>query len=128
MARKVLVTYAADSADAGSVAGLAGTMGAELRSYGHQVDVVELRRVQDLTPYDVVLLGSASSTGRRPRVVVRFLRHHDKALRERQLWMFDGRLAPAAVREWVSDVNAAIEAASRSTWHRPTHPAGHFLG
>jgi menaquinone-dependent protoporphyrinogen oxidase len=42
------------------------------------------------------------------------------------------------IRAWAVDINAALAATERSTWHRPTdrrtsrhvfkHPAGHFLG
>lgn len=34
------------------------------------------------------------------------------------------------VRHWSDDINAALEATERSTWHRPSRkpPAGHFLG
>ncbi|MER7246893.1 flavodoxin domain-containing protein [Kribbella sp. NPDC000426] len=37
------------------------------------------------------------------------------------------------IRAWATDINAALEATERSTWHRPptptpTRPAGHFLG
>ena len=56
MSKNVLVAYASKS---GATAGIAEAIGAELRAHGHDVDVLDVNRVQDLARYDVVVLGSA---------------------------------------------------------------------
>ncbi|HEY9332779.1 MAG TPA: flavodoxin domain-containing protein, partial [Kribbella sp.] len=85
MSKNVLVAYASKS---GATAGIAEAIGAELRAHGHDVDVLDVNRVQDLARYDVVVLGSAIYLRRWRKDAVRFLRHHVDALRERQVWLF----------------------------------------
>lgn len=186
--KKVLVAYASKT---GATADIAAAIGDELRAHGHDVDVLDVARVQDLTPYDAVVLGSAIYLRRWRREAMHFLRHNVAELRQRQVWLFHsgpvgpdkdqdesmppavqhlaheigatpavtfpGRLDPATatsflarrlasgnlagdfrdwdkIRAWSADISAALEAAGRSTWHRPTAepaprpPAGHFLG
>jgi menaquinone-dependent protoporphyrinogen oxidase len=192
MSKKVLVAYASKS---GGTAGIAEAIGAELSTHGHDVDVLDVNGVKDLTRYDVVILGSALYIRRWRRDAVRFLHHNVDELRKRQVWLFhsgpvgpdkdeDQAMPPAVrrlaheigatpavtfagrlqadtakgflarrlatgslaadsrdwgrIRAWADDINAAIEATERSTWHRPAarqspkhaarHPAGHFLG
>ncbi|MET9311840.1 flavodoxin domain-containing protein [Kribbella sp. NPDC003505] len=85
MSKNVLVAYASKS---GATAGIAEAIGAELRAHGHDVDVLDVNRVQDLARYDVVVLGSAIYIRRWRKDAVRFLRHNVDALRERQVWLF----------------------------------------
>jgi menaquinone-dependent protoporphyrinogen oxidase len=53
---KILVTYASR---AGSTAGVAEAIGKTLVENGAQVDVLPMKNVKDLTPYRVVVAGSA---------------------------------------------------------------------
>jgi menaquinone-dependent protoporphyrinogen oxidase len=85
MSKKVLVAYASKS---GATAGIAEAIGAELQLHGHDVDVLDVNQVTDLTRYDVVVLGSALYIRRWRKNAVRFLRHNVDALRERQVWLF----------------------------------------
>ncbi|WP_427891994.1 flavodoxin domain-containing protein [Kribbella sp. GL6] len=85
MSKKVLVAYASKM---GATAGIAQAIGDELRAHGHDVDVLDVARVQDITPYDAVVLGSAIYLRRWRREAVHFLRHHVDELRQRQVWLF----------------------------------------
>ncbi|MEU4191714.1 flavodoxin domain-containing protein [Kribbella sp. NPDC026611] len=183
MSKNVLVAYASK---AGATAGIAEAIGDELRAHGHLVDVLDVAQVNDLTPYDAVVLGSAIYARRWRPEAVHFLRHHTAELRDRQVWLFHsgpvgpdkdqaqtmpravrhaaekigatpavtfaGRLTPetatgflarhlatgtlsgdsrdwSKIRAWATDLDAALTATNRSTWHRDPRPATeNYLG
>ena len=56
MSNRILVTYATR---AGSTAGVAEAIGKTLSESGTQVDVLPMQDVQDLSPYQAVIAGSA---------------------------------------------------------------------
>jgi menaquinone-dependent protoporphyrinogen oxidase len=85
MSRRVLVAYASKM---GATAGIADAIGAEIRTYGHQVDVCEVSTVGSITEYDAVVLGSAIYIRRWRPEAVHFLRKHARELRDRQVWLF----------------------------------------
>ncbi|TCC16075.1 flavodoxin domain-containing protein [Kribbella sindirgiensis] len=113
MSKKVLVAYASK---AGATAGIAGAIGTELTARGHDVDVLDVNRVKNVTQYDVVILGSALYIRRWRRDAVRFLRHNADALRGRQVWLFhsgpvgpdkdQAQDMPPAVRRLAQDIGA----------------------
>ncbi|MBK7316822.1 flavodoxin domain-containing protein [Candidatus Villigracilis affinis] len=60
MNNKILVTYASRF---GSTEGVAKSIGKTLAENGAKVDVLPMRDVKDLSPYDAVVAGSAVNGG-----------------------------------------------------------------
>lgn len=85
MSKKVLVAYATKM---GSTGTMAAVIGSELRAAGHQVDVHEVGAVLAVSEYDAVIVGSAIYQGRWRPEAVRFLRDHERQLRNRRVWLF----------------------------------------
>lgn len=84
-AMKVLVAYASKR---GSTAEIAEAVAGALRDSGLEAECVEGGEVDDLVPYDAVVLGSAVYTKRWRGEAKRFLRRHRKALAEMPMWVF----------------------------------------
>jgi menaquinone-dependent protoporphyrinogen oxidase len=82
---QVLVAYATKY---GATAGIAEKIGQVLRETGLRADVLPVDRVDDLTPYQAVVLGSAVYLGRWRKGAVKFLQSNEKALTERKVWLF----------------------------------------
>jgi menaquinone-dependent protoporphyrinogen oxidase len=81
----VLVAYASKR---GSTAEIAGFIADTLRDAGLSVDCVEAANVEDVRPYDGVILGSAVYIKRWQGDARRFLRRNAEALAERPFWVF----------------------------------------
>jgi menaquinone-dependent protoporphyrinogen oxidase len=93
MSKKVLVAYATKM---GATATIAAAIGSELRAAGHQVDVHEIGAVLAVSEYDAVIVGSAIYKGRWRTEAVRFLRDHERQLRNRPVWLFhSGPIGPS---------------------------------
>jgi menaquinone-dependent protoporphyrinogen oxidase len=82
---KVLVAYASKR---GSTEEIAAAVAETLRDSGLEVECVESGEVDDLAPYDAVVLGSAVYVKRWRGEAKRFLRKHGKALAEMPVWVF----------------------------------------
>lgn len=82
---KVLVAYASKR---GSTAEIATAIAETLREAGLEVDCLESGDVDDVTPYDAVVLGSAVYMKRWRGDAKHLLRKHSKQLSERPLWVF----------------------------------------
>ena len=82
---KVLVTHASKR---GSTAEIAAAIEDTLRKAGLEVDCRKSDDVEDVSPYDAVVLGSAVYLKRWRGDANHFLRKHSKQLAERPLWVF----------------------------------------
>lgn len=85
MDTKVLVTYATKHNSTGEIA---DKIGEALRQAGLQADVVPVKKVQDLSAYRAVVLGSAVYIGSWRKEAVQFLKANQGALAERAVWLF----------------------------------------
>lgn len=85
MSTRVLVTYASKY---GATAEIAEKIGELLRAAGLQTDVLPVKKVSDLTPYQAVVLGSAVFIGQWRKEAVAFLKDNENALAERAVWIF----------------------------------------
>jgi len=85
MNTQILVAYATKY---GATAEIAEKIGQVLREAGLRTDVLPVDRVSDLSPYQAVVLGSAVYIGKWRKEAVKFLKANEKALAERQVWLF----------------------------------------
>lgn len=83
---RALVSYATKN---GSTGEIAATIGDGLREAGIEVDVKDVRVVKSVTPYEIVVVGSALYMDRWRREAVRFLRRFAGELERREVWLFD---------------------------------------
>jgi menaquinone-dependent protoporphyrinogen oxidase len=83
--KRVLVAYASKN---GSTAEIAEAIAEELERWSLLVDCAEAGAVQDLEPYDAVVLGSAVYARRWRSSARTFLRRHRSALSTLPLWVF----------------------------------------
>jgi len=82
---RILVAYATKHGATGEIAEKIGQV---LRQSGMSVDVLPVRDVGDVAAYKAVVLGSALYIGRWLRDAAKFLEANEKALAERQVWVF----------------------------------------
>jgi menaquinone-dependent protoporphyrinogen oxidase len=83
---EILVVYASKH---NSTAEIAKAISEVLRQSGDfQVDIRSVEVVEDITPYDVVLLGSAVYAGNWQAAAAAFLQKHETELAQRAVWLF----------------------------------------
>jgi menaquinone-dependent protoporphyrinogen oxidase len=83
---RALVVYGSKR---GGTAGLAEMVGQAFRDVGHEVDVREgSERFEDLSAYDVVVIGGGLYANRWQKDARRFARRHQDLLRTRPVWLF----------------------------------------
>jgi len=82
---QVLVAYATKY---GATKEIAEEIGCVLRQAGLLTDVLPIDKVSNLNPYRAVVLGSAVYIGHWRKEAVKFLETNEKALAERQVWLF----------------------------------------
>ncbi|WP_329126333.1 flavodoxin domain-containing protein [Streptomyces sp. NBC_01465] len=110
MARRALVAYGTKN---GSTQGIAEAVAAALRTHTVETEVHPASEVEDVSPYDLVVLGGALYAGRWHRDAVRFARRHRAALLERAVWLFSsGPLDASATQRDIPPVRGARRAAA----------------
>ncbi len=83
---KVLVAYASKH---NSTAEIACTIGAILQQSDHfEVDIRSVEGVEEVSPYEIVVLGSAIYAGQWQSSAANFLKRHEQELAQRQVWLF----------------------------------------
>lgn len=85
MAVQVLVAYASKH---GATAEIAEKIGEELHTAGLPTDVLTVDRVDDLTLYKAIVLGSAVYVGQWRKEAATFIEVNEKLLVERPVWLF----------------------------------------
>jgi menaquinone-dependent protoporphyrinogen oxidase len=85
MEKRILVAYASKY---GSTAEIAERIGEVVRRSRTNVDVMDVKQVQDLTPYPAVVLGSALYMGRWHKEAAKFLQDNEAALAQKKIWLF----------------------------------------
>lgn len=97
MSIQVLVAYASRH---GATAEIAAKIGEVLSEAGFSVTVLPASQVQDLTPYQAVVLGSAVYMGQWLKEAADLLRDHQEELSKRMVWLFSsGPTGPAPVSQ-----------------------------
>jgi menaquinone-dependent protoporphyrinogen oxidase len=115
---KILVTYASRF---GSTAGVAEAIGKTLLEHGAQVDVLPMREVQDLSPYQTVVAGSAINGGAWLPEAVQFVQARRTELAQKRfaaflvcmtLSMKNGEQYRSHVATWLAPVRALVRPVS----------------
>ncbi|WP_369045480.1 flavodoxin domain-containing protein [Sinomonas sp. P10A9] len=81
----ILVAYASKH---GATAGIAERIGSTLNAAGLSATVKPVEEVDDVTPYDAVVLGSAAYMYHWMREATAFAKRHQSELAERPVWLF----------------------------------------
>ncbi|MER6611995.1 flavodoxin domain-containing protein [Streptomyces xantholiticus] len=112
MPRSVLITYGTKN---GSTAEIAASIATVLRDEGLETEVRPPSEVEDVLPYDAVVIGGALYMGRWHRDARRFTRQHAQALCRRPVWLFSsGPLDPSASERYIPPVAGARRAQRRT--------------
>jgi len=114
MNKKILVTYASR---AGSTAGVAEAIARTLVESGAQVDVIPMTQVNDLSPYQAVIAGSAIRGSKWLPEAMEFIKTHRGELAQNPfvsytvcitLAMSNNEQYRKAVSKWVAPVRAQV--------------------
>ena len=96
MPSNVLVAYGTTN---GSTARIAETIAEVLRKEGMTAKAMPARSVTDLGSYDAVVVGGGLYAGRWHKDTRRFIRHHNRELARRPLWLFSSGPLDASASE-----------------------------
>lgn len=108
--KRVLVAYASKN---GSTAEIAEAIGRELRLMGMDEHVLPVEQVEDVVPYDAVILGSAVYAWSWEKKAIRFAQENAEILRKKPVWLFSsGPLDWSAAEGETRPVRSARKVAS----------------
>ena len=108
--KRVLVAYASKN---GSTAEIAEAIGRELRLMGLDEHVLPVEQVEDVVPYDAVILGSAVYAWSWEKDAIKFAQENAEVLRKKPVWLFSsGPLDWSAAEGDVRPVRSARKVAS----------------
>lgn len=108
--KRVLVAYASKN---GSTAEIAEAIGRELRLMGVDEHVLPVEQVEDVIPYDAVILGSAVYAWSWEKNAVKFAEENAEVLRKKPVWLFSsGPLDWSAAEGDVRPVRSARKIAT----------------
>lgn len=82
---RVLVTYATKH---GATAEIAEKISEVLAENGLAVDVMEIKKVDNLTPYEAIVVGSSIYFSDWHKDMVNFLKENEELLIKREVWIF----------------------------------------
>jgi menaquinone-dependent protoporphyrinogen oxidase len=113
---KILVTTASKH---GSTADIARVIGERLATFGHDVHVLPTEAVEDVAPYDAVVLGSGVYAGHWLEPARRLAEREAAALATRPLWLFSsGPIGEPAKPDGEPAEIPALLASTRAIEHR----------
>lgn len=123
MTGRVLVCYATRY---GSTTGIARVIGEELGNSGFQVDVINVLEIEDIGPYDVIVIGSPLYMGKWLIEARDFVQRFKHLLNQRTVFVFTaGYSLKDLVRE---NIQSAEEALDTIRLHIKTSNAAFFAG
>mgnify|MGYP002713115178 CR=1 FL=1 len=120
MANNTLVTYATCT---GSTVGVAEKIAEVLQANNSKATALPMQDVDDLTPYDVIVFGSAIQDKKWLPEAKEFLRKNQAVIAQKQTAMFtvcmtlvmkNGEAYRPAIYEWVSKERAIIQPSSEN--------------
>jgi menaquinone-dependent protoporphyrinogen oxidase len=114
MTKKILVAYASRT---GSTVDVAEAIGKTLSESGAEVDVRPIQEIQDLSPYQSVVLGSAIQDGKWLPEAMQFLKVHQAELQQKPFAAFLVCMTMAMKNEsyrqgvmaWLAPVRALVK-------------------
>jgi menaquinone-dependent protoporphyrinogen oxidase len=118
MEKRILVTYASM---AGSTAGVAEAIGKSLSEGGAQVDVLPMKKVNDITPYQAVVAGSAIHGQKWLPEAIQFVEDHQSELSSKPfasfmvcitLSMANSGQYLEGIKDWMSPVRNLVRPVS----------------
>lgn len=117
MSNKILVAYATR---AGSTIGIAEAIGKTLAENGAQVDILPMQEVNDVSPYQAVVAGSAIRGGKWLPEAMQFVETHQKALAQKPFAAFlvcitmsmKNEKKRQGVAEWLKPVRGLVKPVS----------------
>lgn len=118
---KILVTYASQG---GSTAGIAEAIGKQLSGNGTAVDVLPVKTVTDISPYQAVIIGSAVHSGKWMPEALEFIRQNQSVLRRIPTAVFQVCMMLAAsnesykrmVPDWLDPIQLMIHPVSQASF------------